>query len=1477
MIFKKFLPVLITVFLVTLSFSAFAYQKNINCSGGAYTTVDGDEYMADQKYTTSNCAGYIDGNISSTTSSISGTDDQALYQTERWGVSEYKFDLPGGFYNVTLKFAEICFTYEQARVFSVWVEGKKVISDLDIYKQVGFCHALDYTFTVEVKDGQLNIHAQATIDQPKFSAISVKALVTPQPQEISLKEFNLTIDGTWSIAANLSSEDDSFAAQQLQEDLNTKYNLWLSIVNTPAIYGDKFIVLANPAEDGYVQTLCSERELIPDDLLGEEGYLLEVFSDNMIIISSDYPQGVFYGTQSLKQLIKKEGTSVNVIATKIEDWSDNKMRGMHFCGVNFTEASEDYVYDMLDKMAKYKMNMAMFSTECWYNLSQGDNRSKLQDLFNYCRQCHIEPVPEVQSGGVSHTLFREDPHCAEGFWVQDEQFKFVSNVAESVETVNLAEENPSFEIDANGDNVPNGWTFDTSNERDDWSWDNTTSHSGSYSVKVSVPGLSNVKTNQLKSETMEATPNTVYSISFWAKTQGVGGEDKPAAIRVVELDNSDGWIRQHSVEVSSSFWKQDDVSFITSSNCAKIYIYANIWNGYGTAWFDDISLKRMNGALTNVIRTDSSDIVITNLNKTITYEEGKDYNVIDGEMSYPYSSVHTSTRIERVESGDIVGGETVLVSYDFVVNVTGYWWSHPYCISEPRTYNIMFRVLSDIINDEVFKPNYISIGHDEINGINRDSRNKKRNMINAELLAEDINKLNNYIHTIDPDIKMMMWDDMLNPWHNGGKEDYQVQYGGPPGKTSDAIELNLIPTDVIPMIWWYEHCDSKGIMANSPGYYKSKGFDYLVSSWYNEKNIRMWADILRERKDSFGILDTAWHDRWKGLIPSAAYSWSHKAYPIAVASSVEGSGLEAINAIDNNTSTRWSSNFTNNEWIYIDFITPKTFDTVKLNWENAYGKAYEIQISDDATNWTTIYTETNSDGEIDIIGVGEQTARYVKMNGLQRGTGWGYSLWEFEAGYFPPIAFWAMNEGSGSIIYDGTSNHNDGTIYSAEWTQGINGSALSFDGMGDYVEVPDSESLALSNEVAVGAWVRFNQSTSQKATSQYILKKDFAFKLGCEYQSFPNDEFKWVRIGHNATPATDTTSARYGSSSAKFTRTAKGNSSLISRYIDLTGVSSITLHGYNKAENVVRGTYDWERLGWFGRWYDENKNQMSGCPDLGSWEGTFDWTLQERTVTVPEGAKYYRILALGLEQCTGTGWWDDVRITDQNNNVLFYASFENDEVWFKVYNSDPDIGWVGIPVSQTTGQFTHYHGQYDKEFIYIYQDGTEKARLRYNFPLNTSTENMVISEGVNGIIDEVEIYNRALAAEEIFGEYKKYQPIVTASSVEAPGLEAEKAIDNNTSTRWSSKFSDPQWIYIDFKTPKTFSTVTLNWETAYGKAYEIQISDDAVNWTTIHTETSSDGGIDTINLGTQTTKYVRMYGTQRASQYGYSLWEFEVE
>ncbi len=67
----------------------------------------------------------------------------------------------------------------------------------------------------------------------------------------------------------------------------------------------------------------------------------------------------------------------------------------------------------------------------------------------------------------------------------------------------------------------------------------------------------------------------------------------------------------------------------------------------------------------------------------------------------------------------------------------------------------------------------------------------------------------------------------------------------------------------------------------------------------------------------------------------------------------------------------------------------------------------------------------------------------------------------------------------------------------------------------------------------------------------------------------------------------------------------------------------------------------------------------------------------------------------------------------------------------------------------------------------------------------------------------------------------------------------------------------------------------LYWENAYARAFQIQISTDGNTWTSIYTTTTGPGGTQTLNI-TGTGRYIRMYGTQRATQYGYSLWQFQV-
>ena len=121
----------------------------------------------------------------------------------------------------------------------------------------------------------------------------------------------------------------------------------------------------------------------------------------------------------------------------------------------------------------------------------------------------------------------------------------------------------------------------------------------------------------------------------------------------------------------------------------------------------------------------------------------------------------------------------------------------------------------------------------------------------------------------------------------------------------------------------------------------------------------------------------------------------------------------------------------------------------------------------------------------------------------------------------------------------------------------------------------------------------------------------------------------------------------------------------------------------------------------------------------------------------------------------------------------------------------------------------------------------------------------------------------------------------TASSSENPGfLGASAAVDGNASTRWASVPSDPQWLQVDLGSVQAVCGVTIQWEGAYGKAFKLQVSNnptDETKWTTVYETTTSTGGTQAITPTiTASGQYVRIYGTQRGTGYGYSLFELKV-
>lgn len=118
------------------------------------------------------------------------------------------------------------------------------------------------------------------------------------------------------------------------------------------------------------------------------------------------------------------------------------------------------------------------------------------------------------------------------------------------------------------------------------------------------------------------------------------------------------------------------------------------------------------------------------------------------------------------------------------------------------------------------------------------------------------------------------------------------------------------------------------------------------------------------------------------------------------ASSTEG-GYVAGQAFDGSNTTRWGSNHNDNEWIYVDLGASANITQVTLIWESAYGKDFHIDLSSNGTSWTTITTVTNNSlhfNDVAIVGAG----RYIRMYGVARGTGYGFSLYEMRVyGSFP--------------------------------------------------------------------------------------------------------------------------------------------------------------------------------------------------------------------------------------------------------------------------------------------------------------------------------------------------------------------------------------------------------------------------------------------------------------------------------------------
>ncbi len=209
----------------------------------------------------------------------------------------------------------------------------------------------------------------------------------------------------------------------------------------------------------------------------------------------------------------------------------------------------------------------------------------------------------------------------------------------------------------------------------------------------------------------------------------------------------------------------------------------------------------------------------------------------------------------------------------------------------------------------------------------------------------------------------------------------------------------------------------------------------------------------------------------------------------------------------------------------------------------------------------------------------------------------------------------------------------------------------------------------------------------------------------------------------------------------------------------------------------------------------------------------------------------------------------------------------------KLYGAKaPNHGIAHISINGATAAIADYYSDIRRDNTLIYESPNLDTNKEHVLTVIVTGLKNTSSSGITITADRVEV-TRADTSNLALNK------TVAASSILFDGTTSHaaiKAVDGTADTRWSSVFTDQEWISVDLGSLMDVAKVKLKWETAFGRSYVIQLSADGTNWSNAASVTNGDGGVDEIAFTSAKARYVRMLGVQRATAYGYSLYEFEV-
>jgi hexosaminidase len=241
----------------------------------------------------------------------------------------------------------------------------------------------------------------------------------PEPKEVRVHQGSFHVRPTTRILVEFGHQDeDRIAAETLAEEIHDQSGMELSITGAKAESKQESrqeegaIVLAR-LQDKNVREFLESKGLKADSI-GDQGYLL--FSDDShLIVAANTGQGLFYGVQTLRQLLRAEGTSLVCPAVSIRDWPSMEWRGVQADISRGPIPTEDYMKRQIRTLAAYKVNLYGLYMEHVFDFASQPllapkeaalTPREINALVDYARGLYVTILPEQQTFGHLHHMLK---------------------------------------------------------------------------------------------------------------------------------------------------------------------------------------------------------------------------------------------------------------------------------------------------------------------------------------------------------------------------------------------------------------------------------------------------------------------------------------------------------------------------------------------------------------------------------------------------------------------------------------------------------------------------------------------------------------------------------------------------------------------------------------------------------------------------------------------------------------------------------------------------------------------------------------------------------------------------------------------------------------------------------------------------------------------------------------------------------------